>query len=282
MDPLAPTLSETFQEALALAKPRCNLCARLCDAPRGETQEDGSGGAWCRAPHQPAIASEMVHVGEEAELVPSHAIFFAGCLAKCSFCQAWRFSQDAKAGVHVPSSELAALIDRRREEGARNVNFVGGDATLYIPYVIETLAQLKKPQTVVWNTAMYHGPKTAKVLEGFVDVYLGDWKFGNDACALKIGGFTNYIQTLTVAFELAAKSTAGLYVRHLVMPGHVECCTKPSLEAVAQVAPRAKLSLMTHYVPSFKAAGELGRVATPNEVANAETLATVSGLSRVL
>lgn len=274
---------QKIAEAWALAAPACGLCARDCQAPRGEFDEDGSGGAWCRAPLLPRISSEMIHVGEEACLVPSHAIFFSGCLARCSFCQAWRSSQDPGFGVRVTSAQLAALIDQRRSEGARNVNFVGGDATIYLPYVLETLAGLQAPQQVVWNTAMYHGPRTAALLDGIVDVYLGDWKFGNDACARQIGAFVRYGETMRASYAHAAGSGADVIVRHLVMPGHVECCTAPVLADITRYAPGAKLSLMLHYLPSWKAEHDtlLGRMATRDELGRAEELAAHSGLERI-
>ncbi len=279
MDPRRVDWEHKLAAAAELGTP-CNLCARDCNALRGRYQNAPGTRAWCRAPEVPYIANEMIHVGEEYDLVPSHTVFFAGCMARCAFCHVWNFSQNPQVGVQVESAELAKLIDVRNKEGARNVNFVGGDATLYVPYVLDTLRKLQYPQQVVWNTAMYHREATARLLEGVVDVYLGDWKFGNDTCAREIAAFVDYTAVLRTSYTLAAASGARMIIRHLVMPGHVECCTKAVLDEIRTVAPLADLSLMMHYLPSNAVTGELARMANTQELDRAEELADASGLRR--
>ncbi|MEM4207281.1 MAG: hypothetical protein QXW96_01490, partial [Candidatus Nitrosocaldus sp.] len=40
-----------------------------------------------------------------------------------------------------------------------------------------------------------------------------------------------------------------MVIRHLIMPGHVECCTKPVLEWVADNMPEALINIMDQYRP---------------------------------
>ena len=51
-------------------------------------------------------------------------------------------------------------------------------------------------------------------------------KFGNDACASALAGAQGYRAAMEELLPLAAGS-ANLLVRHLVMPGHLDCCTGP-------------------------------------------------------
>ena len=282
MDPRTQDWSELIAQAYDAAQPGCRLCARDCNVRR--TPDDFAKGAWCRAPLVPHINTEMVHMGEERELRPSHTIFFAGCNAKCSFCHAWEFAQNARNGVKVSPQSLAALIDRRRDvDGAKNVNFVGGEATLYLPFILETLSHLKAPQTVVWNSNMYYRSNVGGVLARVVDIYLADYKFGNDRCAQDIGGFAGYQAVLQESCDLAYRS-GQVIVRHLLMPGHLDCCTQPTLDVVKARWPGATVNLMTHYLPLWKAAegryGELSRPATPDEAARANAMLDASGLVR--
>ena len=65
---------------------------------------------------------------------------------------------------------------------------------------------------VVWNSNMYHSPEIAEILEGVVDVYLGDFKYGNDVCAQKYSKIKNYLEIVQSNFEFAYK-TAEILLR---------------------------------------------------------------------
>ncbi len=67
--------------------------------------------------------------------------------------------------------------------GARNVNFV--TPTPHAHTVLKIVRKISVNTPVVWNSNMYHSPEIAEILEGVVDVYLGDFKYGNDICARK-------------------------------------------------------------------------------------------------
>ncbi len=46
-----------------------------------------------------------------------------------------------------------------------------------------------------------------------------------------------------------AGDTTNLIVRHLILPGHEDCCLKPLLQRLADEMPGVKLSLRGNYVP---------------------------------
>ncbi|MCE7698938.1 MAG: radical SAM protein [Methanobacterium paludis] len=126
----------------------CVLCENRCHVDRrSERGVCGVGSS--------RVASEFMHMGEEPQLVPSHTIFFTGCSFKCVYCQNWDISQHPEGGMSIPEEELAAIIDKRRRQGSRNVNFVGGEPTPNLPYILKTMKLTRENIPVVWNSNFY-------------------------------------------------------------------------------------------------------------------------------
>lgn len=221
----------------------CRLCERRCGADRvaGEL-------GFCRV-LEPRISSEFLHFGEEPELVPSYTIFFAGCTFSCVFCQNWDISQNPKNGAVIRAETLASMIN---DTPARNVNWVGGEPTPNLPYILEVLTHVKKNIPQVWNSNMYLTKESMELLNGVVDVYLTDFKYGNNKCALKYSNAPKYWEVVTRNHALARKQ-AELIIRHLVLPGHVECCTKPALAWIAENLENVRVNIMDQYHPKYKA-----------------------------
>jgi putative pyruvate formate lyase activating enzyme len=120
-----------------------------------------------------------------------------------------------------------------------------------------------------------------ELLQGVVDVHVADLKYGNDDCARKASGIAGYWNAVTANLERAAVD-ARLIVRHLLLPGHGDCCVIPLLHWLARRLPDVPLNLMAQYRPDHLVAGArrsaLGRSVTGDEVAAAQGLATSLGL----
>jgi putative pyruvate formate lyase activating enzyme len=116
-----------------------------------------------------------------------------------------------------------------------------------------------------------------------VDVYLGDFKYGNDACAKKLSKVNNYLEIVQPNFKSAYK-TAEILLRHLVLPGHLECCTRPIAEWVAKNIPQTRFNLMFQYSPCYRAGGypEIDRYLTTEEEAQAIEIVTEIGIEDLL
>jgi len=69
-------------------------------------------------------------------------------------------------------------------------------------------------------------------------------------------------------------------VRHLLMPGHLECCTIPVLRWLAQ-RPGLRVSLLNQYVATDDASGGLAGTVSETEYAAAASLADELGLDLV-
>jgi len=236
------TLPEKAGQARSILS-SCRLCVRRCGADRAAGEL-----GFCRV-LEPRISSEFLHFGEEPELVPSYTIFFAGCTFSCAFCQNWDISQNPKNGVRIKAETLASMIDG---VSARNVNWVGGEPTPNLPHILEVLTHVKKNIPQVWNSNMYLTEESMELLDGVVDVYLTDFKYGSDACALKYSNAPKYWEVVTRNHALA-REQAELIVRHLVLPGHVECCTKPALAWIAENLKNVRVNIMDQYRPEYKA-----------------------------
>jgi putative pyruvate formate lyase activating enzyme len=231
----------------------CALCERRCLAHRAS----GARGR-CNV-LEARIASEFMHYGEEPELVPSYTIFFSGCTFECVYCQNHDISQYASGGEHYGPGVVAEMIGRRRD--ARNVNWVGGDPTSNLPFILEVLAHSETNLPQVWNSNMYLTPESMALLDGAVDVYLADFKYGNDDCARRLSKVDRYWEVVTRNHLLAGEQ-AEIIIRHLVLPNHVECCSKPVLGWIASNLRNVRVNVMDQYRPAYLA-GEYPEISRP-------------------
>jgi putative pyruvate formate lyase activating enzyme len=232
----------------------CNLCERACGVDRSAGEKGHCGVLDAR------ISSDFLHMGEEPELVPSYTIFFAGCTFECAFCQNWDISTRPDSGVPIRPSVLARKIESMasREgrstdlDGARNVNWVGGDPTSNLPYILDVLRECNANIPQVWNSNMYLSVDAMRLLEEVIDVYLTDFKYGNDRCALRLSNVRDYLRVVQ-RNHLMAREDAELIIRHLVLPGHTECCTRPALTWIADNLRDVKVNVMSQYRPEHRA-----------------------------
>lgn len=239
----------------------CNLCPRKCNACRTEHQGNG----FCGAGTLPVVARVAPHFGEEpciSGTKGSGTVFFSGCTLKCVFCQNYEIS-DGHKGRAVTPKELADCYKRLEEQGVHNINLVTADH--YVTAVAESLDIYKPSVPVVYNCSGYTSPKTLSILDGLVDIYLPDFKYSDDALAIKYSSAPNYVNTASAAIkEMIFQAGTpvidedgmmkkGVIVRHLILPSH----TKNSL-GVLDIIKRSYdkqvlVSLMCQYVPVNKA-----------------------------
>ncbi|MCX8194932.1 MAG: 4Fe-4S cluster-binding domain-containing protein [Candidatus Micrarchaeota archaeon] len=230
----------------------CVLCERRCRANRKEGRL-----GWCRVGAQSRVASCFEHWGEEACLIPSGTIFFAGCNWRCCYCQNFDISQFPQSGVAWGGKEIAGWLDRKAASGAViNANFVGGDPTPNLHTIIDAARNMKSSLPLVWNSNMYMSEESMELLDGLVDVYLADFRYGNDECAMRLSEAPNCLSTTKRNFLLAS-SHAELIVRVLVLPSHIDCCARNIIAWLGENLPdKAYVNLMSQYRPCYKAFGQ--------------------------
>lgn len=257
----------------------CHFCTRRCEINRLEGEL-----GYCRCGARITVSSIFEHMGEEPELVPSGTIFTMGCTMRCKHCQNWTISQWIEKGeVYMPAS-LAKEVERLRMNGCRNANLVGGEPTPWLKQWFETFKHVNTNVPIVWNSNSYYSPETARLLAGFADVYLLDFKYGPNGCAEKISDAPNYWENCTQN-HLEGKKYGELIIRILVLPNHLECCTKPIIKWIAKnLGVETRVNIMFQYRPEWRAyeIPELRRRLTRNEMEKAIQLARESNLTNFI
>jgi putative pyruvate formate lyase activating enzyme len=219
----------------------------------------------------------------------SGTIFFTSCNMRCSFCQNGDISTDKENGIPISPSALALMAWQLRMEGCHNVNWVGGDPTIHLHTIIEAINlldsfrepdpnQLKYIQSIkhdydtysdsslhvdskhafyqgqfncpqLWNSNFFMSQEAMSILRNIMDVWLPDFKFGPGKCALDISRTPWYWETITRNIKLVHDWGENIVIRHLIMPNHTECCTKPVLEWIAKNMPEVPVNIMDQYHP---------------------------------
>lgn len=262
---------------------RCRMCPRACGADRAAGRT-----GYCGADDKLLVARAALHHWEEPCLsgAPDDArgsgtVFFSGCALRCCYCQNYPISQQG-VGKAITAQHLAEIFMRLQQNGARNLNLV--TATQYLPQVLEALDSAKSAGLslpVVYNTGGYETVETVKALDGYVDVWLADFKYASPDLADRLSSARNYpavaeaalrqmlIQTGAPVYDAEGFLQRGVIVRHLALPG----CTEDSF-AVLQTLVRIRKetgipfvpSLMSQFTPFYKAAEHgLGRRITTYE-----------------
>jgi putative pyruvate formate lyase activating enzyme len=148
---------------------------------------------------------------------------------------------------------MADIIDKRRKEGSLNVNFVGGDPNPHLLYILKTISLISENVPVIWNSNFYMSLEAMQLLDGVVDLYLSDFKYGNNECAMRLSGIPDYWDVVTRNHKLAWKS-GDMIIRHLLLPNHLECCTLPILDWIYEnLGRKAVVNIMAQYRPLYEA-----------------------------
>jgi putative pyruvate formate lyase activating enzyme len=257
---------------------RCDLCAHACGVdrrkgPAGICQEGD--GLW--------LAGAGIHHGEEPQLVPSGLILIAGCNLSCESCETWEISLERRGAVATSASQLAALLLDLQKRGAVNANFV--TPTHVLPALLDGLAIAAGhgfSLPVVWNCGGYESIEALRLLDGVVDVYLPDAKYGDDAAAYELSGCKRYTAALLQSLEEMHRQ-AEVIVRHLVLPAGVAAPEK-LMPLIAGVSEDLCVNVLSQYRPVHRASRfpVIARGVTPEEVRLAVDAARSAGLRRLM
>jgi putative pyruvate formate lyase activating enzyme len=286
-------LAERAREALARLS-SCDLCARHCRADRVARTV----GAVCRTGRHAVVSSFFPHHGEERCLsgsAGSGTIFFGHCNMQCAYCQNWDLSWRGD-GDTVSGEELAGMMLDLQRRGCHNVNLVSPSHV--VPQILEAVAiaagrGLALP--LVFNTGGYDGEEGLRLLDGVVDVYLADLKYGDSEEARRYSRAPGYFEVARAAIRemhrqvgdlaLSEEGLArrGLMVRHLVLPAG-RAGTEAALRFLAdEISPRTYVNLMAQYRPCYRADEhpEIARRPSAAELAAAADAARRVGLARL-
>lgn len=255
----------------------CRLCAHDCGVDRL-----GTGRGICRAGPEARVFMAQVEVSDELELVPTLAVALSGCDLRCAFCITGAESWNPCAGARLDARRIGAQARSALAEGARTVMILGGEPTIHLPSVLEIVAELPDEARLVWKTNAHGSGQARAFLEGLFDVWLADYKFGNDDCARRLARVSGYTAVVRENLLWAA-ARCELIVRHLVMPGHVDCCWAPVARWLAGALPGVRVNLRSGFWPAWLAGRhpELRGTVTGTEARRAGDLGRDLGLRLV-
>ncbi len=272
----------------------CDLCARYCRVNRRATLE----GAVCRTGEQAVVASYGPHHGEEDPLrgrCGSGTIFFAWCNLRCVFCQNWDLSQKGIGEERAPAAVAEMMLELQRA-GCHNINLVSpSHVVAQIIAAVHVAAQRGLRLPLVYNTGGYDSPEALALLDGIIDIYMPDMKYGDSALARKYSKVRNYVEVNQAAVRemhrqvgdlvLDADGIAlrGLLVRHLVLPQEIAGTGQVLAFLAGEISPNTYLNLMDQYRPCYRADEypELCRPITAGEYRAALDTAARLGLHRL-
>lgn len=259
---------------------KCTLCPRNCAVDR----ENGERGI-CGQTADIKVARAALHFWEEPCISGeegSGTVFFSGCSLHCVFCQNEEIA-NGTIGKVISVERLSEIFFELQEKGANNINLVTPGH--FIPQIKEalTLARqegLKIP--IVYNTSSYESLEAIKSLEGFVDIYLPDFKYMSSELSAKYSHAANYASVAKEVIAEMVRQTGspvfennddeglikkGTIVRHLTLPG----CMEDSKEIIRYLYETYEneiyISIMSQFtpLPNVRSCPELNRKVTEEE-----------------
>jgi len=207
------------------------------------------------------------HFGEEPPLVGKKGagtIFFSGCNLRCVYCQNYQIFQQ-NIGKKYSIQELADIMLKLQNQDALNIDLV--TPTIWADQIKQAILIAKKQGLsipIIWNSNAYEEVEMIKKMQGLIDIYLPDFKYGNNDLALRYSNVENYIEKAKESIKemldqvgnlkLLKDKTAkkGLIVRHLVLPDNIENSLKV-LGYIKEIDKDIYINLMSQYEPVYKA-----------------------------
>lgn len=255
----------------------CRLCPRECDVNRLKGKK-----GFCGVGAKVMVARAALHMWEEpciSGTKGSGAVFFSGCGLRCCFCQNHDIAIGSR-GLAVSVERLGEIFLELKEKGAANINLVTG--AHYVPQIIKAL-NLARMQgmdlPVVYNSSGYEKLETLKLLEGYVDIYLPDFKYMEPDLAQKFSHAPDYVERAKAAIKEMVRQSGscqfgedgyirkGTIVRHLILPGHTRNSRKVLRYLHETYGEEIYISIMNQYTPvrEFGEFKELNRKVTKRE-----------------
>ena len=268
---------------------RCRLCPRACGADRTRTR------GLCGANDRIEAARASLHKWEEPPISGvrgSGTVFFSHCSLGCVYCQNRQISRREAAGQEITIAGLARTFLSLEQQGAHNINLVTG--AHYAPHIVEALRLARKEGLsvpVVYNSSGYETIETLQLLDGWIDIYLPDYKYYSSYYADRYSHAADYRETAVTAITAMVRQTGapqynadgmltrGTVIRHLMLPGLGGDTAQVLRDIAVRFGDRVLVSLMRQYTPfGMQDWPELDRTITDAEYAEACALFCELGL----
>ena len=258
----------------------CKLCPRECGADRTRTR------GLCGANDQIEAARASLHLWEEPPISGTNGsgtVFFSHCSLGCVFCQNRQISRRDGVGKALSTEDLAQTFLSLEKQGAHNINLVTG--AHYVPQIIQALSLARRSGLqipIVYNSSGYERVETLRMLEGYIDLYLPDYKYYSSYYAARYSHAEDYREIAVAAitemvrqtgipqFDGSGLLTRGTIIRHLMLPGLGSDTAQVLRDIASRFGDTVLVSLMRQYTPfDMQDWPELNRTITEEEYADA-------------
>jgi len=182
-----------------------------------------------------------------------------------------------------------------QKKGCHNINFV--TPTHFIPQILSALCLAIEENLhipLVYNCGGYELVQTLRLLEGVIDIYMPDIKYGGKREGEKYSSASDYFEIAKKAVKEMYQQVGnlklnkdgvaqrGLLVRHLVLPNGLAGTRNVFSFLAKEISPNTYVSIMSQYFPAYRAQEfeELNRRITPEEYKEALDIAKELGLQR--
>jgi putative pyruvate formate lyase activating enzyme len=234
---------------------KCNICPNKCNINRDVIQ------GMCHADNNMRICRIAPHYFEEPIISGTNGsgtIFFSGCNMDCEFCQNHLISK-AMVGKIYTAEELTLAIKDLEKQGVHNINFV--TPTHFSHKIKETLDIYRPKIPIVYNSSGYELASEIVEMNNYVDIYLPDFKYGNNLLAEKFSKRKNYVDYAISSIEEMVKAKPiviednimqqGVIVRHLVLPGYIDNSKEVLKIFNDHFKGKALISIMSQFIPCY-------------------------------
>lgn len=256
---------------------KCNICPLKCGVNRNKYS------GRCGASKDVEIALASLHYFEEPCISGkngSGTVFFSNCNLKCVYCQNYKISHKG-FGKKISVSHLADIFLSQQKKGANNINLV--TPTMYVPHIISAIKLAKQKGLnipIIYNSSGYEDVDTIKLLNGYIDVYLPDFKYYFSDIAKKYSNVENYFEIASSAILEMYKQVGdpvfddnglikrGMIIRHMILPNNVENSKMVLKWINGNLSNKVYISVMAQYFPTYKACEypEINRKITDEEL----------------
>jgi putative pyruvate formate lyase activating enzyme len=184
---------------------------------------------------------------------------------RCVFCQNWEISHKGE-GREVEAGELASIMLELQARGCHNINLVSpSHVVAQIIAAVDIAAARGLSLPLVYNTGGYDSMEALRLLDGIVDIYMPDMKYGDSRAAHRYSHVRDYWAVNRAAVKemhrqvgdlvLDARGIAqhGLLVRHLVLPEDIANSEEVFHLLAGQISTQTYLNVMDQYRPCYRA-----------------------------
>lgn len=227
----------------------CRLCGNNCGINRYLYE----GKCGLRADSH--YSSMYVHMGEESLINPALAINLEShCGLDCCFCISKGIAQTSPQVLKLLNESTWYEVQAHRKD-AVSIEFAGGSPDNHIANILRFLKKApQKMLPLVSNCHLYGNPIVYRLFDGIIDVYVADFKFGNDKCAERLAGAQDYVNTALTGLDTIRSRyyKPRIIIRILLLPTHIQCCAEKTLRLLRPYRNEIILNIMDQYVPEYR------------------------------